>query len=96
MSIEEVIKTAVKEAVLEAMGGQKAANAPMYTPPEKPMLSTAEAAKHLGIPQSAVIAMTHRADCDFCVVDGSRRRILSHRLMAYMERQADERKGTTE
>lgn len=86
-TIEETIKTAVRDAVREVLAEQKA-------PPVvegSPALSIKETSAEYGISTTTLYQWIHRADCDFVIQVGRNNKILRHKFVAYLDRRAGQR-----
>lgn len=83
-TIEDTIKIAVREAVHEAM-----AELPKAEPPDnKRVMSVKDAAEVAHVGTATIYEWIARADCDFAYPVGRNKKILRHKFLAWLERQA--------
>ena len=85
MTIENMIEEAVTRGVSKALASFQ----PPTEPQGPPVLSVKEAAQIAKVSAATVYDWTHIQGIDWCIPVGRNKKILRHRFMTWLERQAE-------
>lgn len=89
MTMETIFKDMVKEALREVLSEHRPP--PVVEGP--PAMSIKETSAEYGFSPGTLYRWIHRDDCDFVIQVGRNHKILRHKFVAYLERQAGQKEA---